>query len=509
MSNSDSTLIGLLEQTAQRHPQRTAFRFGSEALTYAELRVRAYALARELLHRGVGRGDRIAVVMHKGIEMPVAVYGAMAAGAVYVPIDPLAPSSRIERILEQCGVRLSIASERLAAKLSGFSSTDVLIAGAQTFEYEPSGELPPLPALSGEDLAYVIFTSGSTGVPKGIVHTHASASAFATMMVEHFGVDSTDVVSGVSPLHFDMSTFDFFAANSAGACTVLLSEAHQKAPASLTALVERDKLTVWYSTPFSLIQALDFGGLEARDWSSLRSVIYAGEPFPVRQLNRLMERLPQARFSNAYGPAETNVSHIFDLPRGPWPSTQVPIGRPCRDVLTRIVDDEGHDAIEGELWISAPTMLKEYWRAPEISAKALASHEGRRYYRTGDTVRQIAPDGTCEFLGRNDRQIKLRGFRIELDEVEQALTRIEGVAQAGAVLIGSGAGERAIVADVLLKPGYDMSGEEIRKRTFDELPRYAVPREIKVRTELPLTSSGKLDRRAIRRAWGDDVGDDA
>jgi amino acid adenylation domain-containing protein len=507
MSSSDSTLIALLERSARCHPQRTAFRFGSETLTYAELRARAYSLARELLRRGVGRGDRIAVVMHKGIEMPVAVYGAMAAGAVYVPIDPLAPNSRIERILEQCGVSLSIASERLVAKLSGFPATDVLIAGTRTFESKP--ELPPLPPLTGDDLAYVIFTSGSTGVPKGIVHTHASASAFATMMVEYFGLDSTDLVSGVSPLHFDMSTFDFFAANSAGACTVLLSEAHQKAPASLTALVEREKLTVWYSTPFTLIQALDFGGLEERDWSSLRSVIYAGEPFPVRQLNRLIERLPQARFSNAYGPAETNVSHIFDLPRGPWPAAHVPIGRPCRNVLTRIVDEEGQAAIEGELWISAPTMLREYWRAPEISAKALASYEGQRYYRTGDTVRQTAPDGTCEFLGRADRQIKLRGFRIELDEVEQALTRVEGVAQAGAVLVGNAAGERAIVADVLLKPGYDVSGEEIRRRTFDELPRYAVPREIKVRTELPLTSSGKLDRRAIRRAWGGDVGDDS
>ena len=329
MCSSYSTLIGLLERTARHHPERIAFRFGSEALSYAELRARAYSLARELLRRGVAKGDRIAVVMHKGIEMPVAVYGAMTAGAVYVPIDPLAPNARIERILEQCGVRLCIASERLAPKVAGLPSTDVLIAGTPASEPAAPAVLPALPHLSGDDLAYIIFTSGSTGVPKGIVHTHFSASAFAAMMVEHFAMESTDRVSGVSPLHFDMSTFDFFAANAVGACTVLLSEAHQKAPASLTALVEQERLTVWYSTPFTLIQALDFGGLSERDWSSLRRVIYAGEAFPVRQLNRLIEQLPQARFTNAYGPAETNVSHIFDLPQGAWPTARVPIGRPC------------------------------------------------------------------------------------------------------------------------------------------------------------------------------------
>jgi amino acid adenylation domain-containing protein len=509
MSERASTLLALLEETAQRHPERTAFRFGNETVTYAALRERAYALAHELARRGVAKGDRVAVLMHKGLEMPVAVYGVMAAGAAYVPVDPLAPDARVERILDQCGVRLSIASERLAPKLAGCAGTSVLIAPPSApYPAPPAGEPEPV-AVRADDLAYIIFTSGSTGVPKGIVHTHASASAFAVMMVEHFGIESSDRVSGVSPLHFDMSTFDFFAANAAGACTVLISEAHQKAPASLTALVEQERLTVWYSTPFTLIQALDFGGLAQRDWRSLRHLIYAGEPFPVRQLNRLVELLPETRFSNAYGPAETNVSHIFDLPEGPWPAPQVPIGRPCRDVRTRIVDGQGRDALEGELWIGAPTMLREYWGAPELSAKALVTHQGHLYYRTGDTVRQTAPDGTCEFLGRNDRQVKLRGFRIELDEVEQALTRVEGVAQAGAVLIGRNDRERAIVADVLLKPGYDSSGEEIRRRVLDELPRYAVPKEIAVRSELPLTSSGKLDRRAILRAWESDAGDDA
>jgi amino acid adenylation domain-containing protein len=506
MSSSERTLLALLAETVQRYPERTAYRFGSEALTYAALSERAYSLARELLRRGVARGDRVAVFMNKGIEMPIAVYGVMAAGAAYVPVDPLAPAGRIERILEQCGVRLCIASERLAPKLVGFANTSVLLAGVTVPD---SASSPTLPVVRADDLAYIIFTSGSTGVPKGIVHTHASATAFAKMMVEHFELESGDLVSGVSPLHFDMSTFDFFAANAAGACTVLVSEAHQKAPASLTALVEHENLTVWYSTPFTLIQALDFGGLAQRNWRSLRRVIYAGEAFPVQQLNRLVELLPRARFSNAYGPAETNVSHIFDLPPGAWLAPHVPIGRPCRDVRTRIVDDHGRDTVEGELWISAPTMLREYWGAPALSAKALATHEGVLYYRTGDTVRQTAPDGTCEFLGRSDRQVKLRGFRIELDEVEQALTRVEGVAQAGAVVIDGSGSERSIVADVLLKPGHDLSGEQIRRRAFDELPRYAVPRQIAVRGDLPLTSSGKLDRMAIRRAWESEAGEDA
>jgi amino acid adenylation domain-containing protein len=502
---SPQTLNKLLNDSAARYPARPAFRFGDDEMTYADLKMAARSFATALTRRGVGKGDRVGILLNKGLEMPVAVYSAMAAGGVFVPIDPLAPRGRIANIIKQCGIRLTITSQRLASRLP-MEVAEVLITDDHpAWTTTPSNTSDTLPALSGEDIAYIIFTSGSTGQPKGIVHSHSSAVAFVRMMAEHFGLRADDRVSGVSPLHFDMSTFDFFAANAVGACTVLFSEAHQKVPASMTALCEAARLTVWYSTPFSLIQALEFGGLEQRNWKSLRRIIYAGEAFPVRHLNRLIALLPETHFSNAYGPAETNVSHIFDLPPGKWPHQQVPIGYSCTDVATRVVDSQGRDALEGELWLSAPTMLREYWQSPEATAATIVKHAGKRFYRTGDNVR-VSPAGLFQFIGRVDRQVKLRGFRIELDEVERALNCLQGVAQASAVLVSNPGTGGAIYADVTLELGVSLSGNDIRKRLLDELPRYAVPERIAVRHELPLTSSGKLDRRAIQVQWQSEGG---
>ncbi len=492
------TLPQLLEHSARQFPQHCAYKFAKQEISYQALRDQACSLAGHLRERGVKTGDRVTILLNKGIDMMVAVYGIVFSGAAYVPIDPSAPDDRVKEIIEQCGSEIVISQSSLLTRLKDTNAQRIVTDNGIEWSEALQAKAPILPQVVADDLAYIIFTSGSTGKPKGIVHTHASACAFATMMAQRYDLTANDIITGLSPLHFDMSTFDLFVANLVGACTVLFSEAHQKMAASLTALAETESITVWYSTPFSLIQSLDFGALEKRNLSALRWVIYGGEAFPVKQLNLLMAALPNARFSNVYGPAEVNACHTFDLPMNqPWQGTDIPIGTPCRDVECKIVDEQGNTALRGELWIAADTMMQSYWQAPDLTQYSIISDKpGKRFYRTGDIV-QIGEDGLYHFIGRLDRQVKIRGFRVELEEVEKALTSVTGVKQAATFVVNKGGGINEIAADVSLLSGVVLSDNDVKQAVTKKLPHYAVPGQINIRIGFPLMSSGKIDRQAL------------
>jgi len=322
-------------------------------------------------------------------------------------------------------------------------------------------------------------------------------------MANHYQLGVRDVLLATSALHFDMSTFDLFAADWAGSQSVIASEAHQKMPASLTSLAEKHETTVWYSAPFAMSQALEYGALDQRQLQQMRLLIYAGEAFPIQQLNRLMCALPHCRFSNAYGPAETNVSHIYDFP---WPNASietngVPIGSPCDQVFTELIDDSGHASEQGELCISANTLMSGYWRQDDLTnEKIYLGSDGRRYYRSGD-IASIDAEGVFTLHGRIDRQVKLRGFRIELEEIENSLGSIADVEQVSVSIRQHKSGMQDLVADVLLRPNTIISAEELKSYSKRLLPTYAVPSEIVIRSNFPTTSSGKIDRRALSQQW--------
>ncbi len=494
------SLPDLLKKTAELFPGHCAYRCAHQEITYRRLLREACALAAYLKTAGVKKGDRVGILLHRNIEMVLSVYATLFAGAAYVPIDNTAPAERVSKIVEQCRCKLIITQTGLSHRVERDDIRLIFTDSGEEWSGAKKIKSSHLPFISQEDIAYIIFTSGTTGIPKGIVHSHASACAFATMMRDHYGLDSKDRITGLSPLHFDMSTFDLFASDAAGACTIVFSEAEQKIAASMTRLTEQESISVWYSTPFSLIQALDYGMLAERNLEKLRWVIYAGEAFPGHQLTRLVNAVPEARISNAYGPAEVNVCHIFDFPPGKsWEESAVPIGSPCRDVTARVVDDAGNPSATGELWISAKTMMNAYWQAPELTRKAMnCTDDGKWYYKTGDLVR-IDDKGLYYFLGRRDRQIKLRGFRIELDDIEHALNTIPGVRLSSATVRGDEQGLEAIVADVQLREGIEFSENAIKRELAAKLPAHAVPQRIRIRSVFPMTSTGKVDRRLLGR----------
>jgi amino acid adenylation domain-containing protein len=513
-------LSQIIDNAAQKFPERPAFRFQGDTASYADLSVWTNQLANVLIDQGVKRRDRVGIFMNKGLEMPLAVHGIMKAGAAYVPIDPAAPAERLKFIINDCNISLLIADKAKATVLgtiAGQTSLKYLI-GTVTGAGLPYraiswDEIRSAPAhhplqhpVMEDDLAYIMYTSGSTGQPKGIMHTHRSGLSYAKLSAHTYGLHEGDRLGNHSPLHFDMSTLEFLSGPLQGACTVLIPEEYAKLPASLSKLIEEERLTVWYSVPFALCQLLLRGAMESKSLESLRWVLFGGEPFPPKYLRALMEVLPKARFCNVYGPAEVNQCtyyHITDLPGNDLES--VPIGRVWPNCEGLVVDDEDQPVSEGnqgELLIRTPTMMRGYWNRDDLNAKAFFIREpfsnySEIFYRTGDLVR-LNDDGDYVYLGRKDRQIKTRGYRVELDEVEAALSRHQEVEEAAAFALPDAEGTAMVAAAVILKNGSTIGPSELIHFLKSLLPAYALPGVIRIYHIFPRTSSGKIDRLKLR-----------
>lgn len=509
-----------MAETAALTPEAPAFRVPGGGLDYATIAVRAARLARVLGEAGVGRGDRVGLYFDKSLESAVALFGVMQAGAAYVPLDPAAPPSRTAAVLAQCGARVLVthpARRRALPAVLTEAAIDVVVGldalaepGGATLigwdEVDRAPEAPgTAPGASELDLAYVIFTSGSTGVPKGIMHTHRSGMAYARMAAQLYGLRADDRLGNLSPLHFDMSTFDYFCGPMIGACTVIVPEGYTKLPASLAELAEETRLTVWYSVPFALTQMLLHGAMEARDLSAIRWVLFGGEPFVPKHLAALTRALPRARFSNVYGPAEVNQCTYHHL-EGAWHERdgQPPIGRACPNADLAVVGEDDRPVRRGEtgeLIVRSPTVMRGYWQRPELNARVFLDRPGAggvadRWLRTGDLAVEDG-DGLLHFVGRKDRQIKTRGYRVDLDEVEAALAAHAAVEEAAAFPVARGDGLTLIEAAITPRRGSAVAEADIAAFAAGRLPGYARPARIDVRAEFPRTTSGKIDRRRL------------
>ena len=509
-----------IDRAAARFPDKEAVRFSGRSLTYAELKQRTDRLAAVLMARGVSRGDRVGIYLKKSLESLVAIYGILKAGAAYVPLDPFAPTARLSFVIQDCGIRtlvtqnaqLGFVREMLAQgaaleHLVGVSPQESLAASTIPWEEVYATEVDSLPDAGTieQDLAYILYTSGSTGTPKGIMHTHHSGLSFARWAAETYDLRPDDRLSNHAPLHFDLSTFDIFAGALAGATTVVIPEALTKFPASLSRLIENEKITVWYSVPFALIQMLLRGGLESRDFSSLRWLLFAGEVFPTKHLRQLMAKLPHVKFSNLYGPTETNVCTYYHVESLPETDEPIPIGRVCENADGLIVDADDHPVASGEvgeLLIRGPIVMRGYWGQPEKTARGFFRRKvygylDDIYYRTGDLVQEL-PDGNLKYLGRKDHQIKTRGYRVELGEIETALVSYESVEEAAVYPVPDGQGSNLIEAAITVKDGGRISIEDLEEHIGRQLPPYAMPAKIIITDSFPRTSTGKINRRELQ-----------
>ena len=507
-----------LQATAERLPDQPAFRFGNQALTFEEMVIKTNQLAHLLIESGVRRGDRVGVYLPRSLETAIAIYGIMQAGAVYVPLDPHVPAARTLFLLKDCNIRHLVthpAQKRLFPELLTKDSKLHQVIGIsgdwpvpcvswESLQQLPSGN--PSVRILEMDLAYIMYTSGSTGTPKGIMHTHYSGLNYAKLSANLFGLGEGDRIGSHAPLHFDISTMAYFTAPLVGATSIIISEAHTKLPASLTELMQNEELTVWYSVPLALTQMLSQGLLEKRDLSHLRWVLYGGESFPIKHLSALMNLWPHARFCNVYGPAEVNQCTYYHLPGPPKGERSVPLGQVWDNTEMLIIDESDQPVAPGtpgELLIRSITMMKGYWQQPELTKRSLyyrmrvPGHE-EIFYRTGDLV-ILDEDNNLQFLGRKDRQVKTRGYRVELDEVEDRLLKIEAIMEAAVFSTSHESEGLLIEAAVILNKNARATEEDLRKCLIEQLPMYAVPRAIHVLESLPRTSTGKINRLQLQQ----------
>jgi amino acid adenylation domain-containing protein len=505
------TLHGLVRAAADESPDQIAVVDATSTLTYRQLDTRSARIAAGLRSLGVGPGDRVAIAAEKSVTSVAALYGIMRTGAAYVPIDPLAPPMRAGGIIRDAECRALCVDSAAAGSLVGKDGGDLPpilgvedgVAGAALTSSDLDA-LDPDPRIDGceSDLAYILYTSGSTGVPKGVMLTHRNALSFVEWTVDRFGVRADDRLSSHAPFHFDLSVFDIYGAALAGATLDLLTSAERSFGAEMTQAVATRGITVWYSVPSALVLMCDAAAPE--DVQSLRVVLFAGEVFPMKHLRRLRGLVPNAMLGNLYGPTETNVCtyHVVpdELPGDD--DRPLPIGKACENQEVFALDENlkpvAHGDV-GELWVRGPTVMKGYWGDPERTARVLQQnplHE--RFpdptYRTGDLVRRT-PDDVFEFLGRRDHQIKVRGYRIELGEIESALVSHPAVREAAVVAVpDERAGARLIGFVVSIK---DVDELELKRHCRDRLPRYMIPTSLVIGSELPHTSTGKIDRQAL------------
>jgi len=479
-----------------RSPRAVAVTDGTTELTYEEIDARANRLAHALLARGVARGTRVAVVMERSTDLPVALLGVLRAGAAYVPVDPSYPAERVRWVLEDSRAPLVITRSGLRASLPRTGAA-VLTIDEDAWLGE-SAEDPGV-MVDGDDVAYLIYTSGSTGRPKGAAIPHRALANHMRWMAEEFPLAADDRVLQKTPVAFDASVWEFWAPLMAGATLVMASPEAHRDPGVLARECEAGGITTLQLVPALLRAALDeadFGRC-----ASLRRLFVGGEAFPAELARRAAAAIPGLEVVNLYGPTETTIDATAHRFRADDEGHTVPLGRPIANARARVLDPWGEPAplgAGGELYLGGALLGAGYEGKPgETAARWLpdpfAGEPGARMYRTGDRARWRA-DGTLEYLGRTDFQVKIRGVRIEPGEVEAVLAALPGV-RAAAVAAREDAGPMRLVAYVVTEPGTRTPA--LRALLAERIPDAMVPSAWVEIEALPLTPGGKIDRRAL------------
>ncbi|MBL7256049.1 non-ribosomal peptide synthetase [Paractinoplanes lichenicola] len=470
------TLPGAFEAQVAREPDRLALIGEGERLTYGEFNRRANQLAHWLIEQGAGAERLVAVRIPRSVELLVAIYAVVKAGAAYLPIDTELPEDRVRQVLT--GARPLLVLDGTTPDVSGYPDTN------------------PERTLTPDNAAYVIYTSGSTGGPKGVQVAHRAIMNRLAWGLAHFDVGAEDRMLLSTTASFDVSVPELFAPLQVGAAIVIARPDGRRDPAYLADLIQREHVTGADFVP-SLLEAF-VNEPAAKECDSLRWMEVAGEAFPAALANRAAELLPGCDVHNVYGPTEAAVEvtawqHVPGADR-------VPIGAPVWNTRVYVLDSALRPVapgVDGELYLAGTGLARGYLGRTDLTAGRFVAcpfgAPGERMYRTGDVVRWNS-DGQVEYIGRSDFQVKVRGFRIELGEIEQALTAAPGVTSAVVVLREDRPGDQRLVAYVVPAEA-DVTA--LTERARENLPDYMVPSAIVPLAQLPLTPSGKLDRNAL------------
>ncbi|WP_158601714.1 non-ribosomal peptide synthetase [Solilutibacter pythonis] len=491
------TLIEPFLRQTQRHPGRTAVTDAdNRTLSYAALLDWSLALAASLRQASVCLGDRVLIQLPKGAGQIASVLACHLCGAVYVPVSMDTPPGRLQALIVQAQPKALMQSSGAPAIQPGLPRID---AGAPTAA--PSDTPMTAAPIHGDHAAYILFTSGSTGTPKGVEMTHNAVRNTLDDMRQRFGGDGDDRVFALSALNFDLSVYDLFAPLAWGGGIVMPSEGSERDPEHWHRQLHTHGVTIWNSVPALLDMLVTWcEAQQATLPEHLRLVLLSGDWIPLELPGRLRKLAPNARIIALGGATEAAIwSNWQDATEVPddWPS--IPYGRPLSRQCYRVLDRYFHDRpdqVAGDLHIGGAGLARGYWRDPTRTAEAFFTHprDGQRLYRTGDRARYW-PDGTLEFLGRLDHQVKIGGHRIELGEIEAVLKTHPQVRQA-AVTVQSRPGQKMLVGYIVADAS-DGLDQALKEYLAYRLPPYMVPRHLVPLATLPLSANGKIDRQAL------------
>jgi amino acid adenylation domain-containing protein len=516
----------LLLKSASKSPYQEAIIDRNRSITYQELDQYSHQLACTLKEAGIVRGDRVGIYLKKSIEAIIAIFGILKAGAVYVPLDPSAPAKRISFIIDNCSLKALITTQNQSAKLDFEQSSIKFLVLTEQQQSEDNRNLASVKKiywqdvlhqeiqqinyndLIEDDLAYILYTSGSTGMPKGVMISHRTSLTFVNWSYNCFQVRSTDRVSSHAPFHFDLSIFDIFTTIKAGGTIILVPPELSVFPINLAEFIEKQQISIWYSVPSILTQLVLRGNLHQYQFSNLRTILFAGEVFPIKYLRKLMDVIPLAEYYNLYGPTETNVCTYYKVTPIPEEQTDpLTIGKACENTEVFVVNDDNQIVQPGEigeLYVRSPSIMTGYWKLPEKTQQLRVVYNlhpnlgAEIVYRTGDLVKQRT-DGNYIYLGRRDNQVKSRGYRIELGEIETVIYSHPAIEELAVIAIPDEEIGNYLKVIIALREGNSLTKNQLEAFCATKLPKYMIPTIIEFRDTLPKTSTGKIDRTLLRQ----------
>lgn len=474
-----------------------------ERLSYRQLYNLSNNIAACFEECGIEQNARIAILSTKCMESLAAQLACLASGCTYVPVWNQNPIERIRFILKNADVSAVIFHQDESARIEElFPEVSPIRVSSTEHLYLILTSYPQVTSSENKDIACILYTSGSTGTPKGVVISDEAIKAFVNWCRHTFMLTASDRTVSIAPFHFDLSLFDIYYTLSCGASLLLLNDQDIRNPMLAASLISEYNVSCIYATPSFLSGLAHFGKLHKHDFTKLRQVLFAGEVFPIKALNNLRNQLPKALYYNLYGPTETNVctwyqlSDVIDEDR----SEPYPIGKACSHMACCLINTEGEQILEpetpGELLIGGLSLMERYWGDPERTAQSLLEIDKTLYYKSGDWVKMDI-EGNYVYLGRKDRMVKRRGYRIELAEIEIALEKIPDLQDLAVVSVPDHEGQVRIIACLVMKGQTRPDLLSLKSFCLKHLTDYMMPDQFIFRDELPLSSSGKKDLQSL------------
>ncbi len=504
------------EDIVKRYPQRPAIWFNQrEVYSYADLNRRANCIAHLFLEHGLTSGDVVCISGLKNIHTFAVMLACLKIGVVYSIFDPNSPPERLRKILSTCRPCFGVMDIGLLQKFSDILA-EASVASMNTDELETRMEgledtnLLLSRNVTGTDPSYIMFTSGSTGIPKGAVMTHANVLNLIEWSSETYGITHEDILTNVNPLYFDNSVFDFYSAVFNGACLVPFSRQETRDPKLLVEKIDAARCTLWFSVPSLLIFLQTMKAADGRYLRSIKRFIFGGEGYPKAKLKGLYDVYSTtSEFFNVSGPTEcTCICSSYKITAEDFHDLQgfPPLGFIATNFSYLILDQDNKkvpDGELGELCLLGPNVGLGYYNDPERTSASFVQNPYNSVfreimYKTGDLVRVDPADGKLYIQGRKDNQIKHMGYRIELEEIENALYRIEYIAEAIAIHSDSGGLSRIIAVVATRRQEND---DQLRRDLCRLIPDYMVPSAFYYEEVLPKNPNGKVDRKHIKEKY--------